>query len=61
MLSVECLSNSINSPPTYLQSFSKERPISKIKARPPAPATLKANSCSNTDLPERDLPVTATL
>ena len=38
-----------------------ERPSSITTASPPAPISPVTSSCISTDLPEPDLPVTATL
>src|SRR3546814_5523723 len=57
----ELIVNSTNAPPCSLQLCSKLRPSSITMTFAPAPTSAEVISCSATDLPEPDLPNTATL
>ena len=57
----EDMVNSTKAPPCSLAECSNERPSSITTTLAPAPHKAEHNSCSATDLPEPDLPNTATL
>src|SRR3546814_4653229 len=57
----ELIVNSTNAPPCSLQLCSKLRPSSITMTFAPAPTSAEVISCRATDLPEPDLPKTATL
>src|SRR3990167_7160808 len=53
--------NSTKFPLRSLTVFSKERPTSKTKTRPPIPNILVMSSCIKTDFPEPNRPTTQVL
>jgi hypothetical protein len=53
--------NSTKAPPKALAMCSNERPSSITMTLAPAPDIAEQTSCRNTDLPDPDLPNTATL
>src|SRR3546814_845003 len=53
--------NSTNAPPWSFAECSNERPSSITTTRAPAPHSDAQSSCRVTDLPDPDLPKTATL
>ena len=55
------LPKAMKAPPKASAVCWKERPSSITTASPPAPAIPETSSCISTDLPDPDLPVTATL
>ena len=55
------LPKAMNAPSRASAVCWKERPSSITTASPPAPISPVTSSCISTDLPEPDLPVTATL
>ena len=55
------LPKAMKAPPKASAVCWNERPSSITTASPPAPMRPVTSSCISTDLPEPDLPVTATL